>query len=148
MGQKWGSPACLMKTMKPMKWRKSPFLRRLRRRKPIIRRGKRTLRRRRQRIVGKKKGNYTSRYGYTRWNNAPSSSKRHMTVNQQRLLMHMRWCSLISNETSGQHKGSRQRPKVMQGSTTKQAKRPNRRAKLRFQNKGGRTHKNLKMIES
>ena len=29
MGQKRGSPACLMKTLKPMKRRKSPFLRRL-----------------------------------------------------------------------------------------------------------------------
>ena len=53
MGQKRGSPPCLMKTLKPMKWRKSPFLRRLRRRKPIIRRGKRILQRRRQQIVGK-----------------------------------------------------------------------------------------------
>ena len=33
MGQKRRSPACLMKALKPMKWRKSPFLRRLRRRK-------------------------------------------------------------------------------------------------------------------
>ena len=122
MRQKWGSPACLMKTLKIMNWRKSQFLRRLRRRKQIIRRGERTLRRRRQRIVGKTNGNYTSRYGYTRWNNNPPSSKRHITVKQQRLLMHMRWCSHISNETSGQHKGSRQRPKVTQGSTTKRAK--------------------------
>ena len=136
MGQKRRSPACLMKTLKPIKWRKSPFLRRLRRRKPIIWRGKRTLQKRRQRIVRKKNGNYTSRYGYTRWNNAPSSSKRHMTVKQQRLLMHMRWCSNISNETSGQHKGSRQRPKVTKGSTTKRAKRPNRRAKSLFRNNG------------
>ena len=29
MGQKWGSPACLMKALRPMKWRKSPFLRRI-----------------------------------------------------------------------------------------------------------------------
>ena len=52
--------------------------------------------------------------------------------------MHFRWCSHTSNETSGQHKGSSQRPKVMQGSTTKQAKSPNRRAKSIFQNKGGK----------
>ena len=134
MGQQRGSPTCLMKNLKPMKWRKSPFLRRLRGRKPIIRRGKRVLQRRRQRIVGKNKGNYKSRYGYTRWDNAPSSSKRHMTVKQQRLLMHFRWCSHISNETSGQYKGSSQRPRVMQGSTTKRAKSPNRRAKSIFQN--------------
>ena len=133
IGQKRGSPACLMKTLKPIKWRKSPFLRRLRRRKPIIWRGKR-----RQRIVGKKKGNFKSRYGYTRWNNAPSSSKRHMTAKQQRILMHIRWCSYITSETSQQRKGSRQRPKVTLGSTTKRAKRPNRRAKSIFQNKGGK----------
>ena len=138
MGQKRGSPVCLMKTLKPMKWRKSPFLRRLRRRKPIIRRGKRNLRKRKQRIVGKKRGNYKTKYGYTRWNSDTSSSKRHMTVKQQRLLMHMRWCSHISNETYGQHKGSRQKQKVTQGSTTKRAKRPNRRAKSKFQNKGGK----------
>ena len=58
MGQKRRSPACLMKTLKPMKWRKSPFLRRLRRRKPIIWRGKRILRRRRQQTVRKRKGNF------------------------------------------------------------------------------------------
>ena len=123
MGQKRGSPTCLMKTLKPMKWRKSPFLRRLRRRKPMIWRGKRILRRRRQQTVRKRKGNYKSRYGYTRWNNSPSSSKRHMTVKQQRLLMHMKWCSHISNETSEQHKGSRQKQKVTQGSATKRVKR-------------------------
>ena len=66
MGQKLGSPACLIRTLKPMKWRKSPFLRSLRRQKPIIRRGKRILRRQRQRTLGKKKDNYKSRYSYTR----------------------------------------------------------------------------------
>ena len=117
----------------------------IRRQKPIVRRGKKILRRRRQRIVGKKKGNYKSRYGYTRMNNAPFSSKRHMTVKQQRLLMYMRCCSHISNKTSGKNKGSRQRPKVTQRSTTIWAKRPNRRTKSIFQDKGG---KNTQKSES